>query len=335
VLLNRFVSPNARFARDPDLDLSVDPLLAKIRPRADESRLMDIDATRIAQIMLGNAVGANLFLVGYAWQKGLIPLHAENIARAIELNGTEVAMNKRAFGLGRIAAARPELVGHWLRGHEEEKIPDTLGDLLADRMPRLHAWGGARHAKRYRALVAKVEAAEARLPGADGRLSRAVAHVAAKLMSYKDEYEVARLMTDPAFAARLQDAFEGDFELRYNLAPPLFSRRDPRTGRPHKRRFGKSMSIGFDVMRRLRPLRGTPLDIFGYGAHRRLERALITDYFALVDEVLGGLKPANVDQAEALLRAHDKVRGYDIVKEASIERVRAELPKLREAFGKT
>jgi indolepyruvate ferredoxin oxidoreductase len=162
-----------------------------------------------------------------------------------------------------------------------------------------------------------------------------VAHVAAKLMSYKDEYEVARLMTDPAFAARLQDAFEGDFELRYNLAPPLFSRRDPRTGRPHKRRFGKSMSIGFDVMRRLRPLRGTPLDIFGYGAHRRLERALITDYFALVDEVLGGLKPANVDQAEALLRAHDKVRGYDIVKEASIERVRAELPKLREAFGKT
>ena len=96
--------------------------------------------------------GANLFLVGYAWQKGLIPLQEQNISRAIELNGTEVAMNKRAFGLGRIAAARPDLVAHWLRGHEEEKIPDTLGDLLADRMPRLHAWGGARHAKRYRAL---------------------------------------------------------------------------------------------------------------------------------------------------------------------------------------
>ena len=335
VLLNRFVSPNARFARDPDLDLSVDPLLAKIRPRADASRLMDIDATRIAQIMLGNAVGANLFLVGYAWQKGLLPLHAENISRAIELNGTEVVMNKRAFGLGRIAAARPELVAHWLRGHEEEKIPDTLGDLLADRMPRLHAWGGARHAKRYRALVAKVEAAEAKLAGNDGRLSRAVAHVAAKLMSYKDEYEVARLMTDPAFAARLHDEFEGDFELRYNLAPPLFSRRDARTGRPHKRRFGKSMAVGFNVMRRLRPLRGTPLDIFGYSAHRRMERALIAEYFALVDDVLRGLKPANVEQAEAVLRAHDKIRGYDVVKDASIERVRIELPKLIDAFGKT
>jgi indolepyruvate ferredoxin oxidoreductase len=332
VLLNRFVSPNARFARDPDLDLSVDPLLAKIRPHADASRLMDIDATRIAQIMLGNAVGANLFLVGYAWQKGLIPIREQNIARAIELNGTEVAMNKRAFGLGRIAAARPDLVEHWLRGHEEEKIPDTLGDLLADRMPRLHAWGGARHAKRYRALVGKVEAAEAKLPDANGRLARAVAQVAAKLMTYKDEYEVARLMTDPSFASRLRENFEGDFEIRYNLAPPLIARRDPRTNRPRKTQFGKSMTLGFKTLRRLRPLRGTPLDIFGYGAHRRTERALIAEYAHLVDDVLAGLKPGNIDAAEALLRAHDKIRGYDVVKEASIDQVKRDLPELIGAF---
>ena len=332
VLLNRFVSPNAMFANHADLDLSFDPLLAKVMPRADQERVMDIDATRIAQVMLGNAVGANLFLVGYAWQKGLIPLLAENIDRAVELNGTEIAMNRRAFGLGRIAAARPELVTLWLRGHEEAHIPDTLGDLLADRMPRLRAWGGEAHAASYRALVSRVEQAEAALPRNDGRLSRAVAHVAAKLMTYKDEYEVARLMTDPGFSRRLSESFEGDFEIRYNLAPPLWSKRDQRTHRPAKRRFGASMTHGFGLLRRLRPLRGTPLDPFGYGAHRRMERRLVADYLALVDTVLASLRPENVSAAEKLLRAHDAVRGYDVVKEASVEKMKKELPALMTAF---
>ncbi len=334
VLLNRFVSPNASFARNADLDLSFDPLLARVMPRADQERVMSIDATRIAQVMLGNAVGANLFLVGYAWQRGLIPLRAEHIMRAIELNRTEIAMNKRAFGLGRIAAARPDLAAAWLRGHEEVRIPDTLGDLLADRMPRLRAWGGDAHANRYRALVARVEAAEAKLPGADGRLSRAVAQVAAKLMSYKDEYEVGRLMSDPATLQRLRENFEGDFEVVYNLAPPLFSKRDARTGRPAKRRFGASMGRGFAVLARLRGLRGTPLDVFGYGAHRRMERRLIADYVALVDRVLGRLEAGNVAAAEAVLRAHDQVRGFDVVKEASLARVEAALPGLLAAFEK-
>jgi indolepyruvate ferredoxin oxidoreductase len=332
VLLNRFVSPNAMFARNADLDLSFDPLLARVMPRADQERVMSIDATRIAQVMLGNAVGANLFLVGYAWQKGLVPLQAEHIDRAIELNGTEVAMNKRAFGLGRIAAARPDLAALWLRGHEEVHIPDTLGDLLADRMPRLRDWGGDRWARRYRKLVTRVEEAEAKLPDSDGRLSRAVAHVAAKLMTYKDEYEVARLMTSPALAQRLRESFEGDFTIAYNLAPPLWSKRDPRTGRPSKRQFGASMGRGFALLRRLRPLRGTPLDPFGYGAHRRMERRLLADYLALVDTVLGSLRPDNVAAAETLLRAHDSVRGYDVVKEASVRQVEERLPRLLAAF---
>ncbi len=332
VLLNRFVSPNAMFANHADLDLSFDPLLARVMPRADQERVVDIDATRIAQVMLGNAVGANLFLVGYAWQKGLVPLRADSIDRAIELNGTEVAMNRRAFGLGRIAAARPDLARLWLRGHEEAHIPDTLGDLLADRMPRLRAWGGDAHAARYRALVARVEQAEARLPDDDGRLARAVAHVAAKLMTYKDEYEVARLMTDPGFAQRLRENFEGDFTIGYNLAPPLWSRRDARTHRPAKRRFGAAMTHGFKLLRRLRPLRGTPLDPFGYGAHRRMERRLVADYLALVDRVLAALRPDNLAAAEKLLRAHDAVRGYDVVKEASVEKLNRELPALLNLF---
>ncbi len=328
VLLNRFVSPNAMFAREADLDLSFDPLLAKVAPRADQERVMSIDATRIAQVMLGNAVGANLFLVGFAWQKGLIPLRSDIVMRAIELNGTEVAMNKRAFSLGRIAAARPDLAAAWLRGHEEVHIPDTLGDLLADRMPRLRAWGGDRWAARYRALVARVEEAEGKLPGHDGRLARAVAHVAAKLMTYKDEYEVGRLMTDPSFAARLRENFEGDYQVHYNLAPPLLARRDARTGRPKKTRFGPVMGRGFALLSRLRRLRGTPLDVFGYGAHRRMERRLIADYVALVDRVLRALKAERVAEAEAVLRAHDQVRGYDVVKEASVKRVEAGLPAL-------
>ena len=333
VLLNRFVAPNAQFARDPDLDLRFDPMLEKVRPRADADRIMQLDATRVASVMLGNAIGTNLLLVGYAWQMGLIPLGLDSIMQAIALNGTEVAMNKRAFGLGRIAAARPAMVGEWLRGHELAAIPDTLGDLLADRMPRLTAWGGQGWAKRYRALVARVEQAENALPGADGRLARAVAQVAAKLMTYKDEYEVARLFTDPGFAARLREGFEGEYRVEFNLAPPLLAKRDRKTGRPIKQRFGPWMARGFALMARMRPLRGTPLDIFGYGAHRRTERQLIRDYTALVDQVLKGLDASNLSAAEAVLRAHDKVRGYDVVKEASIARMRESLPGLLAAFA--
>jgi indolepyruvate ferredoxin oxidoreductase len=322
------VAPNALFARDADLDLRFDPMLEKVRPHADAERIFALDATKIAGVMLGNTIGTNLLLVGYAWQRGLIPLRVETIMRAIELNGTEAAMNKRAFGLGRIAAAKPELVALWLRGQEAAAIPDTLGDLLGDRMPRLTAWGGAGWAKRYRALVAKVEDREAKIQGADGRLSRAVAHVAAKLMSYKDEYEVARLFNDPGFAARLRESFEGEFTMQYNLAPPLFARRDAATGRPIKQRFGAWMGSAFNILARLRMLRGTPLDVFGYHPHRKMERQLVRDYEALVDQVLARLTPGNIAAAEAVLRAHDKVRGYDVVKETSVIKVRESLPDL-------
>ena len=337
VILNRFVAPNALFAGDPDLDLSFDPMLQKVRPRADAERIMQLDATKIASVMLGNSIGANLLLVGFAWQKGLIPLRVESIMRAIEMNGTEVAMNRRAFGLGRIAAARPELVTEWLRGHEAASIPDTLGDLLADRMPRLMAWAGPTRGpqwtRRYRALVARVEAVEAKLPDTDGRLSRAVAHVAAKLMTYKDEYEVGRLFTDPGFAARLRENFDGEIELKFNLAPPLFARRDKATGRPVKRRFGPWMARGFDMLARLRVLRGTPLDVFGFHPHRRMERAVIREYEALVDQVLANVNANNIAAAEAVLRAHDKVRGYDVVKEGNLKAVRAAVPGLLAAMG--
>jgi indolepyruvate ferredoxin oxidoreductase len=332
VILNRFVAPNALFAKDPDLDLSFGPLLEKVRPRADAERIYNLDATKLAATMLGNAIGANLLLVGFAWQNGLIPLQAASILRAIDLNGTEAAMNRRAFSLGRIAAARPDLVATWLRGHEAVSIPDTVGDLLADRMPRLTAWGGKRWAKRYRALVAKVEEAEAKLPDNDGRLARAVAHVAAKLMTYKDEYEVGRLFADPGFAARLRDTFEGDTTVSFNLAPPLWSKRDA-AGRPVKRRMGPWMMTGFKLLSRLRVLRGTPLDPFGYHAHRRMERALVDEYATLVADVLARLRADNVAAAEAALRAHDKVRGYDVVKEANLRKVRASLPGLLEALG--
>jgi indolepyruvate ferredoxin oxidoreductase len=333
VILNRFVAPNAHFASDPDLDLGFAPMLEKVRPRADLERIFSLDATKIASVMLGNAIGTNLLLVGYAWQTGLIPLRFESIMQAITLNGTETSMNRRAFGLGRIAAARPDLVAGWLRGHEAANIPDTLGDLLADRMPRLTAWGGARWARRYRALVAKVEAAEAKLPAADGKLARAAAHVAAKLMTYKDEYEVARLYVDPTFALRMRETFEGDFALNFNLAPPMLSRRDKSTGRPIKQRLGPWMMRGFKILARLRVLRGTPLDIFGYQSHRRTERALVNEYAALVDQVLARLTASNHAAAETVLRAHDKVRGYDVVKEANLAKVRLALPELLQAMG--
>jgi indolepyruvate ferredoxin oxidoreductase len=143
---------------------------------------------------------------------------------------------------------------------------------------------------------------------------------------------VARLFTSASFAARLKENFEGEYRLAYNLAPPLLAPRDKRTGRPKKRRFGAWMGQSFTLLAKLRPLRGTPLDIFGYGVHRRMERQLIRDYETLVDTVANGLKQTNLRQAEALLRAHDKVRGYDVVKEVSVARVRDLLQTLMKEF---
>jgi len=329
IVFNRFIAPTNAFATNPDLDFSDTRIVDGIARRADAARMFGIDATRIATTMLGNAIGANLFLVGYAWQKGLIPLSRASIEAAIDLNGTSVALNRQAFDLGRIAAVHPERAEAWLGEATRPSTPalQDLPALVADRVARLRRYQGEAYADRYRALVARVETAEKGVPGQDGALARAVARVYAKLLAYKDEYEVARMFADDSFRRYVSEAFDGDYSLEFNLAPPLLARLDKKTGRPRKMRFGPWMMIVFRLLSRMKALRGTPFDIFGYSTHRRLERQLIEDYEHLVDDLLRGVTAAKYDAAVQLASLYDRVRGYGVVKEQSVAIVRKEQEK--------
>jgi len=334
VVLNRFVAPNALFSREPDLELAFDPLLAKIAPNTDQNRLLSVDATGIATRLLGTSLGTNLFLVGYAWQNGLLPLSREAIVKAIDLNGTATAMNRNAFDLGRIAASRPEILAEWQNGSADNSSnePIPLAALIEARTAYVTAWGGDKPAARYQTLVSKMRVAEGKIGNREETLTRIVADVASRLIAYKDEYEVGRLFSDPAFKKRINDAFEGDITIGYNLAPPIFAKRDPHTHRPRKQKFNARTQYLFKLLAKMRGLRGTAFDIFGMSAHRKREAALIGEYESLVDRVIRGLRADNIKAAGEVLAAMSKIRGYDVVKEANIEVLEKSLPGLWQAF---
>jgi indolepyruvate ferredoxin oxidoreductase len=323
VVINRFVAPTSAFAVNPDFSVDYRSLEQVIAERVGADQLFGIEATKIAMALLGDAIGANLFLVGIAWQKGLIPLQRASIEAAIETNGTAKEMNLKAFALGRLVAAQPDaLIALLGKSNKAKPVAElALPELVASRVAHLTAYQDARLANRYRALVDRVDAAERAL-GRTG-LAAAVAHVYAKLLSYKDEYEVARLFTAPAFREQLEQAFEGDLKIAFNLGSPLLlARRDAKTGRLNKRQIGPWILPVFKVLAALKVLRGTPFDIIGYGAHRRLERALIREYEAVIDRLLRDLTSDNHADAVVVAKLYDSARGYDIIKEANIEKLR-------------
>lgn len=334
VVFNRFVAPTSHFASNPDLDFNEAQLEQAMLGNADAARVFGFDATGIATAQLANAIGANLMLVGYAWQKGFIPLALDSLEAAIRLNGTAVDLNLRAFELGRRAAVSPALLDSWSgRGVElAQPAAPTLAELVAQRSALLSDYQDTAYAERYRQRVEQVRLVEEAVVGGGHALAMAVAKGYARLMSYKDEYEVARLFAAPAFQRYLEANFEGDYTVSFNLAPPLLARRDSHTGRLRKQRFGSSMRHGFALLAKLKGLRGTPFDVFGYSAHRRLERQLIRDYERLIDTLVAGLTPANHAIAVSLAETVDKIRGFDVVKERNVERVRALQVDLLEQF---
>jgi indolepyruvate ferredoxin oxidoreductase len=269
-----------------------------------------------------------MFLVGYAYQLGAIPLSATAIERAIELNGEAVAMNKAAFHWGRRAAADRAQVEALVKPataatSDPRHLSESFDETVARRVKFLTAYQNAAYAARYRAVVDRVKAAEAaRAPGKCG-LADAVARYLFKLMAFKDEYEVARLYTDGAFRKKLQRQFEGDFTLQYHLAPPLLASRDPATGEPRKRVFGPWMRHVFKLLARLRRLRGTVFDIFGYTQERRMERRLIADYEAIVRELAVSLNPDNHALAVEIASLPAKIRGFGHVKQRNVESAKA------------
>jgi len=247
-----------------------------------------------------------------------------------------VEANKEALGWGRVQAARPEEVQAVLdragAAPEPEPVAETFEEIVEDRTALLTAYQDAAYAERYRALVARAEAAD-RTPG-DPSLgfAGAVARNAAKLMAYKDEYEVARLYADPAFMEGLKAQFEGEFRLSFHLALPLLRRPDPTTGEPGKRSFGRWTMAAFRVLARMKRLRGGPFDVFARSPDRRLERGLVEWYSALVEELADGLTEANYETAVALASLPEKIRGYGPVKARSVDEARREEERLRRSW---
>jgi indolepyruvate ferredoxin oxidoreductase len=273
-------------------------------------------------------------MLGVAYQRGLIPVSAAAIEQAIDLNRTAAKENKLAFLWGRRAAV--DLAGVQKAADKmsaaARQIPETLDEVIAHRIGHLTRYQNAAYAARYRALVDKVIAAErATMPGCQA-LSIAVAKYYAKLLAYKDEYEVARLHVDPVFRERIAAQFEGDYALHFHLAPPAVSRVDPATGRIKKKEFGPWMMTAFGVLARLKWLRGTAFDPFGRSEDRKLERRLIADYEALVAEILAGLSTENHATAVALAGLPEQIRGYGHVKEGNVASVRKRQEELLAAF---
>ncbi len=325
-IVNRHETTTGDFTRKPDLHFPASEL-ERIIVEAVGDRAADfLDATALATALMGDSIATNLFMLGYAWQKGLVPVSTEAILQAIELNAVSVDANKRAFAWGRLAAHDLAAVE---RAAKPTMVPTlrpqarTLDDIVARRVELLTAYQNAAYSRRYEALVRRVQAVEAERAKGLAGLAEAVARYYAKLLAYKDEYEVARLYTAPAFRQALERQFEGDYTLEFNLAPPLMAARDPDTGQLLKRSFGPWMMKAFGVLARLKGLRGTPFDIFGHSAERRLERQLIIDYEKLVEELLSGLTAANHALAVELASLPEHIRGFGHVKDAHLEGVRA------------
>jgi len=334
-VINSHVQPTAAFQLDPDLRIDVDAELRPIHSNVQPGNLHTVDATTIALKLLGNTIGANFFLVGYALQAGGLPLALEAIERAIEMNGQAVEFNKRALALGRLAAHDPAAVKHELAALEPVATIEpaqTLDAIVERRVAYLTDYQDASYAERYRTLVEQVRATEREHCRGLSGLAEAVARYYFKLLAYKDEYDVARLYSNGDFLKKIQGTFEGDYSLRFHLAPPLISSADPATGRLRKREFGAWMMSAFRALARLKGLRGTRLDVFGYTAERKLDRQLVNEYEALVQELLPSLSVNNHSLAAELAALPEHVRGYGSVKEAHLKKVRVREQELLARF---
>jgi indolepyruvate ferredoxin oxidoreductase len=333
VVVNAHETFPGEFTRNADLTLPTRRVLKEIEARAKSFRALE--ATRIATALLGDSIATNLFMLGLAWQHGLVPVGGEAILRAIELNAVDVAMNKAAFAWGRRAAVEPDaVVAEAARLGLRAAAPatETLDETIARRVAFLTAYQDAAYAARYAGLVARLREAErAVAPGSDALVS-AVARNLFKLMAIKDEYEVARLYTDGSFLRQLGRDFSSWRRLEFHLAPPILGRRDERTGEAKKSRFGPWMMPAFRLLAALRGLRGTWLDPFGRTEERRSERRVLSDYEAALYLILEKLNAGNHLAGVALAAYPEKIRGYGHVKAAAVARVAPEAAALREAF---
>ena len=319
VALNSHGTPTAAFVKNPDWQFPGGNCETAIAQSVGAGLVGAFDAEQVATQLIGDSIYTNPLMLGYAWQQGRVPIGHAALLRAFELNGVQPDNNKAAFEWGRRCAHDLASVQALLQSAQVIQFlkKPGLAEMLATRGEFLRAYQDQAYAASYQAFVDKVREAESRaLPGST-KLSEAVARYLFKLMAYKDEYEVARLHTDPAFAAKIAAQFEGDYKLRYHLAPPLLAKRDAQ-GHLIKQPFGPWMFTAFRLLAKLKGLRGTALDIFGRSAERRGERALIAEYRSCIEELLGTLDAARLGQAVEIARIPEEIRGYGHVKEKHV-----------------
>ncbi|MBK3847653.1 indolepyruvate ferredoxin oxidoreductase family protein [Stutzerimonas xanthomarina] len=331
-VINSHESATAEFTRNPDAQVPGKAMREALVEAVGEEKTHFIDAIYLATRLLGDSIATNLFLLGFAYQQGLLPLSAEAIEKAISINGVAAELNQQAFRWGRRASLEREAVEKLARPAETaEPICQTLEEIVDWRVDFLTRYQNAAYAKRYRAKVKQVRALDT---ADDLALSKAVARYYFKLLAYKDEYEVARLYSEPEFRQQLEAQFEGDYKLQFHLAPAWLAKRDSTTGEPRKRELGPWVLNAFNVLAKLKFLRGTPLDVFGYGHDRRVERELISEYERNLDGLLAQLKPSNYRTAVAIAALPELIRGYGPVKERSIAKARQQEKVLKEQLNR-
>jgi indolepyruvate ferredoxin oxidoreductase len=316
-MLNSHEAAVGAFTQDPDLTFPGKTLQDAIGRAVGPGHMRTLDMTSLATAVFGDAIMANVIMLGYSYQLGHIPLSAESIIQAIEMNHIAVEENKRAFFLGRLAAHNPAAVKEWLAPPNDppaETGEESLERTTARRAEFLTAYQDAALAERYERLIHRVRSIEAEKTGGRTALAEAAATNYFRLLAYKDEYEVARLYSDGTFLEQLEKQFEGDYRLTFHFAPPLLPSRDPETGELRKRTFGRWMLPVLRLMARFKFLRGTALDIFGHTAERRMERQLIRDFETRIEEVLQHLKPENHAAAVEIAENYKTIRGFGHIK---------------------
>ncbi|MGB0866881.1 MAG: indolepyruvate ferredoxin oxidoreductase family protein [Granulosicoccaceae bacterium] len=323
VVLNTAQMPTGDLVRVRDASLNADQRVASIAQAIGTEHFPQVDANRMAEQLLGDAVFANIIMLGLAWQAGLIPVSLAALKRAIELNGVAIEKNHRAFACGRLAFADPDSLRQLQT--PASKRDETLDQLINRRSEFLREYQDQAYANRY---VEKVERVRASALGQrDEAVTRAVARSLFKLMAYKDEYEVARLHTSAAFRQQIESKFKGDYKLKYHLAPPLISFKKDGRGRPLKREMGAWMTPVFSRLASWKTLRGSRWDLFGYTAERKMERELITWYEGLIDRCLASTVSGATEPVVEILAMPMDIRGYGPVKEQAVATVKAKLER--------
>ncbi|MGO1693367.1 MAG: DUF6537 domain-containing protein [Marinobacter sp.] len=336
VVANEAELPTADYVLFRDADMQADKRLDLICNAVGDHNFARLDANGIAESLMGDTVFSNVMMLGFAWQRGLLPLSQAALMKAIELNGVAVDRNKEAFGWGRVAAVDVKAITDLLNTGEtkveEVKAEPSLDELISTRHKHLVSYQNRRWANRYTNAVKQVREAEEKLGETNQLLTRAVAQHLYRFMAFKDEYEVARLFAETDFMKEVNNTFEGDFKIHFHLAPPIMNRGTDAQGRPKKRQFGPWMFRAFKLLAKFRVLRGTAIDPFSYSADRKMDRAQLKDYQRLVERIVSELETSNYDTFLQLAELASEIRGYGPVREQAAEAVQEKQEQLTKAL---